>query len=223
MEYEEWVMIVLSGTIGAGKSTLTKLLADHLGTKAFYETVDDNEILKMFYADPKKYGFLLQVYFMNKRLDYIHEAQGNELNVLDRSIFEDALLFKLNADLGRATDTEVDIHQSLLENMMEQLNGAATKDPGLLIHINVSFETMLNRIKMRGRDFEQIETDPSLYEYYKELTSRYDEWYANYDRSPKMMIDGDRFDFVADENVAQKVLAEIDAKIAELGLNKQAG
>ena len=54
-------MIVLSGTIGAGKSTLTKLLADHLDTKAYYETVDDNEILKMFYADPKKYGFLLQV------------------------------------------------------------------------------------------------------------------------------------------------------------------
>jgi deoxyadenosine/deoxycytidine kinase len=213
-------MIVLSGTIGAGKSTLTKLLADHLGTQAFYETVDDNEILKMFYADPKKYGFLLQVYFMNKRLDYIHEAQSNALNVLDRSIFEDALLFKLNADLGRATSIEVDIHQALLENMMAQLPGALSKDPDLLIHINVSFETMLNRIKMRGRDFEQIETDPSLYEYYKELTNRYDDWYANYDRSPKMMIDGDKIDFVADSDAANLVLQQIDEKLVELGLKK---
>ncbi|CAH0419415.1 deoxynucleoside kinase [Periweissella ghanensis] len=211
-------MIVLSGTIGAGKSTLTKMLADHLGTQAFYETVDDNAILKMFYADPQKYGFLLQVYFMNKRLGYIQQAQTNALDILDRSIFEDALLFKLNADLGRATDTEVEIHQALLENMMENLPGVASKDPDLLIYIRVSFETMLKRIELRGRDFEQVAQDPSLYEYYQTLTSRYDAWFESYNRSPKMVIDGDRLDFVTEELARTEVLAAIDNKLTQLGL-----
>ena len=57
-------MIALAGTIGAGKTSLTKLLADHLNSQAFYESVDDNKILPLFYKDPKKYGFLLQIYFL---------------------------------------------------------------------------------------------------------------------------------------------------------------
>ncbi|MCQ5120459.1 deoxynucleoside kinase, partial [Coprococcus eutactus] len=73
------------------------------------------------YQDPKKYGFLLQIYFLNKRLAEIKNSFDNDLNVLDRSIFEDALLFRLNADLGRATQTEADIYSSLLGNMMEEL------------------------------------------------------------------------------------------------------
>ena len=66
-------MIALAGTIGAGKTSLTKLLADHLNSQAFYESVDDNKILPLFYKDPKKYGFLLQIYFLNKRLDEIKD------------------------------------------------------------------------------------------------------------------------------------------------------
>ena len=57
-------MIVLSGTIGAGKTSLTEMLANHLDSKAFYESVDDNPILPLFYENPKKYGFLLQIYFL---------------------------------------------------------------------------------------------------------------------------------------------------------------
>ena len=98
-------MIVLSGTIGAGKTSLTTMLAEHLGSDAFYESVDDNPILPLFYENPKKYAFLLQNYFLNKRMDNIKDAQGSKLNVIDRSIFEDLLLFQLNADLERATQT----------------------------------------------------------------------------------------------------------------------
>lgn len=141
-------MIALAGTIGAGKTSLTGLLADHLNSQAFYESVDDNKILPLFYKDPKKYGFLLQIYFLNRRLDEIKDSFGNDLNVLDRSIFEDALLFKLNADMGRATETESDIYSSLLHNMMEELpEQPHQKAPNLLITIQVSFETMLERIK----------------------------------------------------------------------------
>ncbi|MBX4173078.1 deoxynucleoside kinase [Weissella viridescens] len=214
-------MIVLSGTIGAGKTSLTTMLAEHLGSNAYYESVDDNPILPLFYDDPKRYGFLLQNYFLNKRLESIKEAQTSPLNVIDRSIYEDRLLFQLNADLGRATQIEASTYSDLLNNMMEQVDtssDAQMKDPDLLIHISVSFETMLERIKRRGRDFEQIENDPSLYEYYKELTERYTKWFEAYDRSPKLQIDGDKYDFVEDEAAAQAVLKQVDDALAELNL-----
>lgn len=198
---------------------MTRLLADHLGTQAFFESVDDNPILPLFYKDPQKYGFLLQIYFLNRRLDEIKGAYDNPLNVLDRSIFEDALMFKMNADLGRATQTESDIYSSLLDNMMQELpNQVHSKAPSLLVHIRVSFETMLDRIKKRGRSFEQLDNDPSLYKYYQTLNERYQGWYAAYDKSPKMMIDGDELDFVTDPAAAQEVLRQIDAKLTTLNL-----
>ncbi|WP_283622184.1 deoxynucleoside kinase [Limosilactobacillus avium] len=212
-------MIALAGTIGAGKTSLTQLLADHLHSQAFYESVDDNKILPLFYKNPKKYGFLLQIYFLNKRIDEIKESYSNDLNVLDRSIFEDALLFKLNADMGRATQTESDIYSSLLANMMEELpEQPHQKAPNLLITIQVSFDTMLKRIKKRGRSYEQIANDPSLYNYYKNLNERYQEWYKQYDQSPKMLIDGDEYDFVEDPRAAKKVLQMIDQKLVDLNL-----
>ena len=211
-------MIVLSGTIGAGKTSLTAMLADHLGWKAFYESVDDNPILPLFYENPKKYGFLLQIYFLNKRLAQIKAARATGMrNILDRSIYEDALLFQLTADLDRATQTEVDIYKSLVDNMMAEIAGVEdVKNPDLLIHVRVSFDTMLARIKKRGRSFEQIDENPDLYDYYKELNKRYDDWFDAYDRSPKVQIDGDRFDFVADAEARAKVLEMIDSKLAEV-------
>lgn len=212
-------MIVLSGTIGAGKTSLTQILADHLGSKAFYEGVDDNPILPLFYENQKKYAFLLQVYLLNKRLAEIKDASDNVLNIIDRSIFEDELFFKLMADRGDATDTEVDIYRSLLNNMMQPLDGAPAKDPDLLIHVRVSFETMLERIAKRGREFEQLENNSYLYDYYKDLNARYDAWFEAYDRSPKIQIDGDRFDFVDDEQARDIVLDMIDEKLAQLGVS----
>lgn len=211
-------MIVLSGTIGAGKTSLTEMLADHLGSKAFYESVDDNPILPLFYENPKKYGFLLQIYFLNKRLAQIKAARATGMrNILDRSIYEDALLFQLTADLDRATQTEVDIYKSLVDNMMAEIAGVEdVKNPDLLIHVRVSFDTMLARIKKRGRSFEQIDENPDLYDYYKELNKRYDDWFDAYDRSPKVQINGDRFDFVADAEARAKVLEMIDSKLAEV-------
>lgn len=210
-------VIVLAGTIGAGKSSLTALLADHLGSQAFYESIDDNEVLPLFYADPNKYAFLLQIYFLNKRFDSIKKALNDDNNVLDRSIYEDSLLFHLNADLGRATDTEVRVYDDLLANMLEELPYAThKKHPDLLVHIRVSFETMLERINKRGREYEQLSFDPTLYDYYQELNLRYDQWYEEYQESPKIQIDGDQFNFVEDPEAAQKVLAMVDEALAKV-------
>ncbi|AEJ23446.1 deoxynucleoside kinase [Weissella koreensis] len=212
-------MIVLSGTIGAGKTSLATLLAEHLGSQAYYESVDDNPILPLFYENPQKYGFLLQNYFLNKRLENIKDAQGSHLNIIDRSIFEDQLLFQLNADLDRATQTEAEIYRDLLHNMMEQVDeseDAVIKNPDLLIYVKVSFETMLSRIQKRGRSFEQIDQDPSLYEYYQELTKRYTEWFDQYSASPKLMIDGDNLDFIEHPDDLEKVFQLIDNEIKTL-------
>ncbi len=210
-------VIVLVGTIGAGKSSLTALIANRLGSEAFYESVDDNEVLPLFYAEPEKYAFLLQIYFLNKRFDSIKQALTHENNVLDRSIYEDSLLFHLNADLGRANETEVKVYDDLLQNMLQELPYAAHKKrPDLLVHIRISFPKMLERIKKRGRPYEQIETDPTLYDYYQMLNERYDQWYEDYDESPKIQIDGDKYDFVEDPEACQYVLALIEKKIEEL-------
>jgi len=210
-------VIVLAGTIGAGKSSLTKMIADHFKSQAFYESIDDNEVLPLFYANPEQYAFLLQIYFLNKRFASIKQAMQEDNNVLDRSIYEDSLLFHLNADLGRATATEVQVYDELLANMMEELPYAASKKhPDLLVHIRVSFSTMLERIEKRGRAYEQLSFDPSLYEYYQELNRRYDEWYEAYDESPKIQIDGDCLNFVEDEAARVQVLQMIEEKLMEI-------
>jgi deoxyadenosine/deoxycytidine kinase len=212
-------MIVLSGTIGAGKSTLATILSKHLGTEAFYEQVDDNPVLPLFYKDPKQYAFLLQIYFLNKRFESIKQALVDDNNVLDRSIYEDALFFHMNADMGRATQQEVKVYDELLANMMQELPyAAAKKAPDLLIHIDISYDTMIKRIEKRGRDYEQINQDPSLVDYYHNLLSRYDDWYDDYDYSPKMKINGDQLDYVENNDDLQIVLNQIDTKLKERDL-----
>lgn len=216
-------VLVLAGTIGAGKSSLTEMLAEELGTEAFYESVDDNEVLPLFYKDPQKYAFLLQIYFLNKRFASIKRALTHNNNVLDRSIYEDSLLFHLNADLGRATAIEVEVYDALLNNMLEEIEALSFKKrPDLLIHVSVSFEKMLERIQKRGRDFEQLEYDPSLYGYYQELNKRYEKWFNDFDVCPKIQIDGDKYDFVEDEKAKVYVLQQIKKKLSEIeeGNNK---
>lgn len=210
-------VLVLAGTIGAGKSSLTEMLAEELKTQAFYDSVDDNKVLPLFYENPQKYAFLLQIYFLNKRFDSIKRALSDNNNVLDRSIYEDSLLFHLNADLGRADETEVEVYDDLLNNMLEEIDSLSFKKrPDLLIHVKVSFDKMLERIKKRGRQFEQLEYDPSLYDYYKELNSRYDTWFEAFDICPKIQIDGDKYDFVEDEQSKIHVLQQIKEKLKEI-------
>lgn len=210
-------VIILSGVIGAGKSALTKILAEDLGTKPFYENVDHNPVLPLFYQDPKKYAFLLQVFFLNTRYKSIKQALRDDNNVLDRSIYEDALFFQMNADIGRATKEEVDTYYELLDTMMDSLKNMPKKAPDLLVHIKVSYDTMLKRIQKRGRSYEQLAYDPTLEDYYKRLLAYYHDWYNNYDKSPKMMIDGDKYDFVTNSADRDHVLGQIKDKMHTLG------
>lgn len=210
-------VILISGTIGAGKSSLTDMLAKEIESTPFYESVEDNEVLPLFYSNPEQYAFLLQIFFLNKRFLAMKKALVRDDNVLDRSIYEDSLLFHLNADLGRVTDIEVQQYDHLLDTMLKELDDVAPKKrPDLMVHIKVSLDTMLDRIKKRGRAYEQLESDETLYAYYQSLNERYNQWYEEFDVCPKIQIDGDRFDFVEKPEHAQEVIKQIQQKLEEL-------
>lgn len=208
-------VIIASGMIGVGKSTLTGILAKELGSKAFYEPVTENKILPLYYADPKRFGFDLQIYFLNKRFRLIKEALEDNNNVLDRSIYEDALFTKQNYESGNMLEEEYDIYLDLLDNMMSEINATAKQRPDLLIFLDADIDTILERIKKRGRDFEQVDDNPELIEYYKNIWKRYREWYNEYDVSPKMRIDLENHDLSNPEDV-DIIIKQIKDKLKEI-------
>ncbi|WP_373809146.1 deoxynucleoside kinase [Weissella soli] len=209
------MVIITAGMIGVGKTTLTDLIAKHLGTKAFFEPVGDNPVLPLYYADPKQYGFLLQIYFLNKRFAMIKKALADDNNVLDRSIYEDALFTQENHREGNISDAELDVYMTLLNNMMAELEATDKKRPDLMVFADADFDTILYRIKKRGRDYEQFDDNDELRTYYFKMWSAYKQWFNAYDASPKMRIDLQEYDLEDPENQA-KVLALIDEQIARL-------
>lgn len=194
MKGDNNAVIVLAGMIGAGKSTYTKLISEALESDAFYESVDDNRILEKFYEDPKRWAFSLQIYFLNTRFRSIKQALQHQHNVLDRSIYEDALFTKINHQQGNMSDAEMDTYLDLLDNMMEELDSLPKKAPDLLIYLRGSLDTVLSRIKKRGRSFEQIDGNEGLLDYYTLLHSHYDDWFDQYDKSATLVIDIDQHD-----------------------------
>ncbi len=208
-------MIVTAGTIGVGKSTFTKIISDELGTKPFYEPVGDNPVLPLYYQDPKKYGFLLQIYFLNKRFNLIKEAYKENNNVLDRSIYEDYLFTQINYENGNMAKQEFDVYEDLLSNMMEEIEGLPKKSPDLLVYLYADFDIILDRVKLRGRDYEQIDENPGLKNYYRTLWDKYHQWYEDYDKSDKIKIDVGMHDLNTEEGkkyVIQKVKESLKQK-----------
>lgn len=216
------MVIVIGGMIGLGKTTVAELIANDLGTKVFYESVEDNPILPLFYtATPeeiqaKRYPFLLQLYFLRTRYESIREALKDDNNLLDRSIYEDWYFAKVNHDLGRISDLEMQSYEQLLDSMMTDLEGMPKKAPDVMVYLKASFETVLHRIGLRGRDFEQ---DEALVEYYRTLWSGYDAWVENhYSASEVIIIDMDNTDVVSSKEDAERVTKEVRQKLKDMGV-----
>lgn len=208
-------VIVLAGMIGAGKSSYTELIARELGSIAFYESITDNRILEKFYDDPARWAFALQIYFLNTRFRSIKAALRDENNVLDRSIYEDALFTQINYEEGNISSPEMDTYLDLLDNMMEELGTLPKKTPDLMIYLRGSLETVLERIKKRGRPYEQIDENPGLLEYYTRLHARYDSWFESYDKSATLVFDIDQIDITNSED-AYEVMQAIRTKLADI-------
>ena len=211
-------VIVIGGMIGAGKTSVAKLLGEELGSQVFFEEVDNNPLLELFYTadeqeeQEKRYPFLLQLTFLSSRFRSIKSALVDKNNVLDRSIYEDWYFTKVNHQLGRISELEFKIYEELLNNMMEELDELPKKAPDLMVYLHGSFEEIVRRIGTRGRDFEQ---DDSLMAYYKELWEGYDDWVDNhYDASQVLKINIDQYDVVNNEDDAKAVVELVREALA---------
>lgn len=213
-------MICVGGFIGGGKTTVAKILGEEFGSEVFYESVEDNYILPLFYGKDEeeilknRYPFLLQLYFLNTRFKSIKEALIHKHNILDRSIYEDWYFAKKNMELGRISELEFQIYEGLLNNMLEELKELPKKAPDLMVYIKGSFETFINRIKLRGREYE---LDDELLSYYHFLWSGYDDWVFNfYNASDVVVIDMDRMNVVDNEDDKKELIRLVREKLNTL-------
>lgn len=211
------MIITLSGVIGVGKSSMTKLLSELLETKAVYEPVEDNPLLEKFYADKKKYGFLFQIDMLSKRFELIQEAMSVKNGILDRSIYEDSIFLKQLYDEGSVNKLELEVYTKLLNRMLKELEPLPKKSPDLMIVLNCSFDEEIKRINKRAREFERVEPGTELYEYFRKHHANYQEWMAKDLGFPKLIIDVTELDYVNNSEHRMKVLMMIVDELFQLG------
>lgn len=213
-------MITIAGMIGVGKSTYTNQMAELFNAEPLFEEVADNPILDAYYQNPTKYAFSLQIYFLNQRVKSIKRGMKLNRAILDRSIYEDALFTQVNNINGNISDVEWHLYQDLLSNMMDDIqviSNATNQSPELLVYLTGPFDLILEKIKRRGRPYEQVEgRRPDLLAYYQQLYTMYGEWYENYDKSAKMSIDVSQYDVVDSEADRQAVAQLIQEKFESL-------
>jgi len=210
-------VITIAAKIGSGKTSLAKILGETLDSPVYYEPVEESEnpILPLYYKDQKKYGFLLQIFFLNKRFDVIKKAYKDSNGIVDSSIYTDSIFLDRLYKDGIVTEQEHNVYHSLVDNMMEEIDGLPyKKKPDLMIGINLSFENELSRIGLRGREFEQ---DKELVDYFERLSGDYEEWYKSYNLSEKYTVDGNKYDFVHNRDDKIQVVTGIVDKLFDMG------
>lgn len=203
------MFVVVAGNIGSGKTTLTKKLSERLGWKPHFESVQDNPYLSDFYGDMSRWSFPLQVYFLNHRFNTHRQIESLPASsIQDRSIYEDANIFARSLyDQGKLDKRDYENYRQLYESMIQFLN-----PPTLMIFLRRSIPKLQERIKQRGRDYEQA----IPVEYLTSLNEYYDEWYANYNLGKSLIVDTDELDFLDNEEhfdrLVKKIWDSIDQK-----------
>lgn len=198
--------VAIAGNIGAGKTTLTKLLAKHYKWEPHYESVAENPYLDDFYTSMERWSFNLQIYFLNSRFRQILEIRESGKNIIqDRTIYEDAHIFAPNLHaMGLMTNRDFSNYESLFE-LMERL----VAPPDLLIYLRGSIPTLVGQIHSRGREFENsISID-----YLSRLNERYEAWISTYRKGKLLIIDVDNLDIVDSREDLGSVIDRIDAQI----------
>ena len=195
--------IAIAGNIGCGKTTLTKLLAEHYGWEPRFESVSDNPYLSDFYADMERWSFNLQIYVLNRRFKEVVEiSKTDDIIVQDRTIFEDARIFAPNLhDQGMMSDRDFNNYNDLFDLMM-----SLVKLPDLMIYIRSSISTLVGQIQKRGREYEQT----MRLDYLQGLEKRYEKWIDSY-QGQIMIIDGDNCKFGENPEHFNQVTQRIDS------------
>ncbi|KGO88154.1 deoxynucleoside kinase [Flavobacterium rivuli WB 3.3-2 = DSM 21788] len=198
--------IAVAGNIGAGKTTLTGLLAKHFKWEPHYEDVVDNPYLDDFYHQMERWSFNLQIYFLNTRLSQILQFRESGKKIIqDRTIYEDAHIFAPNLHaMGLMANRDYENYKSLFE-LMEGFVGA----PDLLIYLRSSIPNLVGHIHKRGRDYENsISID-----YLSRLNERYEAWIQNYDKGKLLIIDVDKNNFVDNPEDLGDIINRINAEL----------
>ena len=198
--------VAIAGNIGAGKTTLTKLLAKHYKWKPHYESVEENPYLDDFYSEMERWSFNLQIFFLNSRFRQILEIHESGKNIIqDRTIYEDAHIFAPNLHaMGLMTNRDFSNYSSLFE-LMEKL----VSPPDLLIYLRANIQTLVGQIHQRGRDYENtISID-----YLSRLNERYEAWITTYTKGKLLIVDVDNLNIVDNPEDLGTVIDKIDAQI----------
>lgn len=198
--------VAIAGNIGAGKTTLTKLLAKHYKWEAQLEDVVDNPYLDDFYNQMARWSFNLQVYFLNSRFRQVLQIRKSGKDIIqDRTIYEDAHIFAPNLHaMGLMTNRDFENYKSLFDLMESLVQG-----PDVLIYLRSSIPNLVSQIHKRGRDYENtISID-----YLSRLNERYEAWIHGYDKGKLLIIDVDNLDFVEKPEDLGSIINTIDAEI----------
>lgn len=198
--------IAVVGNIGAGKTTLTSLLAKHLSWEPQYEAVDDNPYLEDFYSDMKRWSFNLQIFFLNSRFRHMRELQERDINIIqDRTIYEDAYIFAENLhDMGLMSSRDFKNYSNIFESIVSFI-----KPPDLLIYLKASVPTLVNNIQLRGREYEVgIRLD-----YLSKLNDKYKKWIDHYKDGKLLILDKDKLDFANKTEDLGFVIEEIERNL----------
>ena len=198
--------IAIAGNIGAGKTTLTSLLAKHFKWEPQFEEVITNPYLDDFYTQMERWSFNLQIYFLNTRFRQILSIRESGKSVIqDRTIYEDAFIFAPNLhDMGLMTGRDFENYQSLFE-LMESL----VAPPDLMIYLRSSIPNLVKQIHKRGRSYENgISID-----YLNRLNEKYEDWVKGYDKGKLIIFDVDNLDFVDNPEDLGSIVNKIDAEL----------
>jgi deoxyadenosine/deoxycytidine kinase len=198
--------IAVAGNIGAGKTTLTTMLAKHYKWTPHFEDVEHNPYLVDFYEDMHRWSFNLQVYFLNNRLKHLLEIRnGKESVIQDRTIYEDAYIFAPNLyEMGLMTKRDFENYSSFFDTLKKMVS-----PPDLLIYLKGSIPALVDQIQKRGREYEEnIRLD-----YLKRLNEFYNKWIDQYTDGPLLVIDIDKTNFADREEDLAEVIRRIDAQI----------
>lgn len=198
--------IAIAGNIGAGKTTLTNLLAKHYKWIPQFEAVDNNPYLADFYNDMHRWSFNLQIYFLNSRLKQLIEVQNSEQAIIqDRTIYEDAHIFAPNLhEMGLMSSRDFENYAQFFRTIKSMI-----KPPDLMIYLKASIPTLVDQIQKRGREYEEnIRLD-----YLKRLNEHYNHWVENYKDGKLLIVEIDNLNFADKPEDFAKVISQIDAEI----------
>jgi deoxyadenosine/deoxycytidine kinase len=180
--------IAIAGSIGAGKSTLTGMLAAAFNWQPFYEADAENPYLADFYEDMRRWSFHSQVFYLGKRLEHHRLLLDHPGSVVqDRTVYEDAEIFARNLyDQGQMSDRDYDAYRRLYRSI-----SAFLPPPSLIVYLRASVTTLMQHIHKRGRPFERS-ISPA---YLAQLNRLYEAWIEDWTACPVLIIETDGIDF----------------------------